>query len=81
MLRAQTLSAARFDIGFSFIVWPEEGAPGQILEGDDRDSLLLQALSLVKRGGLIAERRPNELVRIYPDPWPHRPAPPPGRRA
>ena len=56
-------------------MWPEEGAPGQILEGDDRESLLLRALSLVKGSGLILERRPNELVRIYPDPWPHSPGP------
>jgi hypothetical protein len=53
-------------------VWPEEGAPGQILEGDDRESLLLRALSLVRPSGLILERRPTELVRVYPDPWPHR---------
>ena len=57
-------------------MWPEEGAPGQVLEGDDRESLLLRALSLVKASGLILERRPTELVRIYPDPWPHRTDPP-----
>jgi hypothetical protein len=72
---ARNLSSDEVDIPFSFIVWPEEGAPGQILEGDDWDSLLVQALSLVKPGGLIAERQPGQIVRIFPDPWSPSPIP------
>jgi len=65
--------SSRSEITFSFIVWPEEGAPGQILEGQDRESLLVQALALVKAGGVIVERRRSGLTRIHPGAWSGRP--------